>query len=558
LRLIPATLAALPLAAAAATTPPPDRNEPVHEYVVQRGDTLIGLGRRFLIDPAAWGELARSNQVRDPRRMPVGRTLRIPLRLMRTEPVPASVLSVSGAVHSGGAALAGGQSVAEGAAVSTGADRQVTLRLVDGTLLRLRPAGRVQIEESRRVLGTDGVRSGVRLEQGRVEVQAKPARGGQPGFRIGTPQGVMAVRGTEFRVSVDAATTRGEVLEGAVAVSGRPAAGAVSGRQPEAEQRVAAGRGTLIDAAGQVAPPVALLPAPDLSGLPALQERPLVRLALQPLPGAAAYRVQVARDEGFDVLLADVQSATPELRIAGLVDGRYAMRLRAVDGLGLEGLDARGTLQLKARPEPPLPRAPAPRTVIRGSKADFAWAANSQAASYRLQVAPADAGAPPFGAPLHDLRELTKLEHTLEGLQPGTYVWRLASVKADGDQGPFTDPLTFEMKALPAQPGPPEPPTVGDGSVRLFWQGLPGQRYDFEVATDEAFTRFVAQLALDTTELDLPLKAATGRSYVRLRAKDPDGFVGPWSSTQHFDVPNCVRDAQRGCVQVQGGLLLLQ
>jgi hypothetical protein len=542
-------LAALPLAAAAASAPPPERSEPVHEYVVQRGDTLIGLGRRFLIDPAAWAELARSNQVRDPRRMPVGRTLRIPLRLMRTEPVPATVLSASGAVQSGGAALAGGQSVAEGAAVSTGTDGQVTLRLVDGTLLRLRPAGRVQIEESRRVLGTDGVRSGVRLDQGRVEVQAKPARGGQPGFRIGTPQGVLAVRGTEFRVSVDPAATRGEVLEGTVAVSGRAT---------EAEQRVAGGRGTLIDAAGQVAPPVALLPAPDLSALPALQERPLVRLALAPLPGAAAYRVQVARDEGFDVLLADVQSATPELRIAGLDDGRYAMRLRAVDALGLEGLDARGTLQLKARPEPPLPRAPAPRTVIRGSKADFAWAANSQAAHYRLQVARADAGAKPFEAPLHDLRDIAKLEHTIEGLAPGAYLWRLASVKADGDQGPFTDPLTFEVKALPAQPGPPEPPTVGDGSVRLFWQGLPGQRFDFEVATDEAFTRLIAQLALDTTEIDLPLKGATGRFYVRLRAKDPDGFVGPWSSTQHFDVPNCVRDAQRGCVQVQGGLLLLQ
>ncbi|MCA0240356.1 MAG: FecR domain-containing protein [Proteobacteria bacterium] len=542
-------LAALPFAAAAASAPPPDRGEAVHEYVVQRGDTLIGLGRRFLIDPAAWGELARSNQMRDPRRMAVGRTLRIPLRLMRTEPAPATVVSASGAAQSGGAELVNGQQVAEGAAVSTGADGQVTLRLVDGTLLRLRPAGRVQIEESRRVPGTEGVRSGVRLEQGRVEVQAKPAGGGQPGFRIGTPQGVLAVRGTEFRVNADAATTRGEVLEGTVAASGSPTA---------AEQRVGAGRGTLIDAAGQVTPPVALLAAPDLAGLPALHERPLVRLALAPLPGAVAYRAQVARDERFDVLLADVQSASPELRIAGLEDGRYALRVRAVDKLGLEGLDARGTLQLKARPEPPLPRAPAPRAEIRGDKADFAWAANSQAATYRLQIARADAAPRAFDAPLHDLRDLTQLDHVLERLAPGAYVWRLASIKADGDQGPYTDPLTFEMKPLPPQPAPPGPPTVSDGSVRLFWQGLAGQRFDFEVATDEAFTRFVAQLALDTTEIDLPLKGATGRFYVRLRAKDADGYVGPWSSTQHFDVPNCVRDAQRGCVQLQGGLLLLQ
>ena len=306
-------LAALVAGAAGAASAADAAAEASHEHVLQPGDTLIGLARRFLVDPAQWIEVARYNQVRDPRRMPVGRSLRIPLRLMRTEAVPAAIVSASGAVRSGSQPVASGQGVAEGADVSTGSDGQVTLRLVDGTLLRLRSGGRVRIDESRRVLGTDGVRSGVQLEQGRVEIQAKPARGGQPGFRIGTPQGVLAVRGTEFRVSVEGPATRGEVLEGAVAVSGNPSA---------PSQRVAGGFGTVVDAAGQVAPPVALLPAPDLSGLPALHERPLVRLPLTPLAGARAYRVQVARDDAFDTVLVEVQSATPVMRIAGLDDGR--------------------------------------------------------------------------------------------------------------------------------------------------------------------------------------------------------------------------------------------
>jgi hypothetical protein len=535
-------------AAGAATAPPVAvADEAVHAHVLAPGDTLIGLGRRFLVDPAQWPQVARENQVKDPRRLPVGRELRIPLRLMRTEPVPAAVLISRGAVRTGGTELASGQVVAEGADVSTGDDGQATLRLVDGTVLRLRGGGRVRIDESRRVLGTDGVRSGVKLEQGRVEIQAKPARGGQPGFRIGTPQGVLAVRGTEFRVSVDGPATRSEVLEGAVAVSGSLGT----------EQRVAGGFGTVVDASGRVAPPSALLPPPDLAALPPQQERPLVRLALTPTAGAQAYRVQVARDDSFDQVLADVVSATPELRIAGLDDGRYSIRLRAIDAQGLEGLDARGTLVLKARPEPPLPRSPAPRTVIRGTQADFAWAANADAAHYRLQVARADGGKPDFAAPLHDLRDLTVLTVAIDGLAPGAYVWRLASVRAGGDQGPFSDTLTFEMKAIPPQPGPPAPPAVGDDSARFFWQGLPGQRFDFEIASDAAFTRLVEQLSLERTEIDVPLKGA-GRFYVRLRARDADGFVGPWSSTQHFDVPNCVRDAQRGCVQVQGGPLLLQ
>ena len=534
-----AALAALPVAARSAPA-----DEAAHVHLTVAGDTLIGLGRRYLADPGQWPQLASVNQVRNPRRLPVGRGIRIPLRLMNVEPAPASVLAASGAVRSGNAAVAVGQSLPEGSDLATGADGHVTVRLVDGTLLRLRAGGRLRIDESHRVPAAAAVRSGVQLDQGRVEVQAQPARGGQPGFRIHTPQGVLAVRGTEFRVATEAMQTLGEVLEGAVAVAGRDGAG----------QHVSAGQGTVVDAAGRVAAPLALLPAPDLSGLPALHEQPLVRLVLPPLPGAAGYRVQVARDERFDALLADLRSATPELRIAGLADGRYPMRLRAVGGNGLEGRDALATLWLKARPEPPLPRAPAARATLRGSAADFAWTASSEAARYRLQLARDDGSAAPFSAPLLDLKDLAALAHRADGLPPGVYVWRVGSVRADGDAGPFGDPMHFELRALPPQPAPPEPPAVGDRSIRFFWQGVPGQRFELQVARDADFQTRVAEPLLDGNTFELPLPGP-GRHFVRLRARDADGFVGPWSATQFFDVPNCVRDAQAGCVRTEGGPL---
>ena len=520
----------------------------MHVHVTAAGDTLIGLGQRFLVDPAQWTELQRLNQVRNPRRMPVGNSLRIPLQLMRTEPAPATVATVIGAVRSGAAPVVAGQTLAEGSEVATDADGLVTVRLVDGTVLRLRSGGRVRIDESRRVIGTGTTRSGVQLERGRVEIQAQPARGGQPGFRIGTPQGVLGVRGTEFRVESAGALTLSEVLEGAVAVTGSP--GSV-------EQRLTAGFGTVIDAAGRVAPPTALLPPPDLSQLPAVMERPLVRLPMVAMAGAQAWRLQVGRDDRFDQLWADVRSITPELRVVGLADGRYPVRVRAVDAQGLEGRDASYTLILKARPEPPLPRAPAPRTVITGTAVELAWAASSEASRYRLQVARVDAGTALFTAPLHDLKALDGLTHTLDGLAPGAYAWRLASLRADGDQGPFGDVLTFDMRAPPPNAAPPGPPDVGDQSIRFFWQGLPGQRFDFQVAADDGFGRLVEQLTLDKTEIELPLPGA-GRFYVRLRARDADGFVGPWSATQHFDVIPCVRDARGGCVRVEGGPLRLQ
>ena len=548
-------LAALLSAASPALAAGPSTDEPVHLHTTAPGDTLIGLARRLLVEPARWPELQRLNAVRNPRRLPVGGTLRIPLSLMRSEPAPAAVSAVRGSVRSGDAAVTTGQSLPEGSELRTGDDGHVTVRLVDGTVLRLRSGTRARIDESRRLPGAGSTRSGVRLEQGRVEVEAQPARGGQPGFRIVTPQGVLGVRGTEFRVDADETRTRSEVLEGVVAARGAVAA---------EEQRVAAGFGTVIDAGGRVAPPTPLLPAPDLARLPPLHERPLVRLSLPLPPGAVGWRAQVGADDRFEALLADVRSETPELRIAGLDDGRYPIRLRAVAANGLEGRDARSTLTLKARPEPPLPRAPAARAVVRGDRVEFAWAASSEARRYRLQLALMTPGSDPAaaafdtpGQDLKDLKDLDALTATVQPLPPGHYAWRLASLRADGDQGPFGDPQAFELRPLPPPVAPPAPPTVGDQSIRVFWQGLPGQQFDFQLARDAAFTQVIDERRTDRTEIELPLPGS-GRFHVRLRGRDADGFVGPWSASQHVDVVPCVRVAQGSCVRVEGGNLQLQ
>jgi hypothetical protein len=95
---------------------------------------------------------------------------------------------------------------------------------------------------------------------------------------------------------------------------------------------------------------------------------------------------------------------------------------------------------------------------------------------------------------------------------------------------------------------------VGDQSIRVFWQGLPGQRFDVQLAADPAFARIVEQRQVDRSEVDLPLPGP-GRFHIRLRVRDADGFVGPWSASQHVDVIPCVRDSRGGCVRVDSGVL---
>jgi hypothetical protein len=44
---------------------------------------------------------------------------------------------------------------------------------------------------------------------------------------------------------------------------------------------------------------------------------------------------------------------------------------------------------------------------------------------------------------------------------------------------------------------------------------------------------------------------------VRLRARDADGFQGPFTTPQYFDIANCVRDSSGSCVRAGGQTLNL-
>ncbi|SIR67006.1 FecR family protein [Sphaerotilus natans] len=521
--------------------------EPVFTHVVTREETLIALSRRLLADPRQWPQLQRHNRIVDPRRIPVGTVLKIPLRLLATEPASARVLSAAGAVTGPqGAAVAAGQALPQGARLLAGDDGQATLQLVDGTVLRLRAGSAVQIETSRRLPRSGDALSGVKVEDGQVEVQAQKRPGaGAPGFQISTPQGLLGVRGTEFRVSVDtqAQATRNEVLEGQVMTEGR------DGR---AGRSVAAGFGVVVDRSGAVTLPVRLLAAPDVSAWPVLHDQLLVRFAVAAQSAAVAFRGQVAAasDPQFDRVLADVRTEGAELRFAGLPDGHYRVRVRAEGPQGLQGLDARHAFTLKARPEPPLPILPGAKAVLSGQRLQLAWATVEEARSYRLQLARSE----DFSAPLQDRRGLTEPTLTLDGLDPGAYFWRVASERSATDQGPFGAAHRVELRPLPA---PPPPPRIDEDGVRLAWEGQPGQSFDIEFARDPAFAVLALARRVEQPVLSVKMPG-TGRYYLRLRARDADGFVGPYTAPQAFTVPNCLRDGQQRCVGgADGGLVLI-
>ena len=508
--------------------------EAVIELTVTRSDTMIGLSRQVLVTPQAWREVATLNKLRNPNRISPGQVLRIPQRLMRSAPVPARLVSVFGDVRIDGAAAATGAALTEGQKVQTAEAGSAVLAMADGSRFRLPPSSLAEVAASRNYGGrsadsgttaavaSDGWFAGaLRVLRGSVEVFATKVLRAQP-LEVITPTAVVGVRGTQFRVSFDeGASTRSEVVEGAVRLA--PGEQATRVELP-------AGFGAKNDASRNPPLVVKLLEAPDLASVPALFERPLVRFKLA--APADALRVQVAEDSAFDRIVSDQRvPAGTDVRIAGLDDARWYLRARRVDAQGIEGFDASLAFVLKARPEPPAYRAPRADAKQSIGAVEFAWASNVAAPRARLQVA-SDAS---FNTLLLDRDNIEGAVASTSFDTAGLYHWRLASVRADGDHGPFGDAQRFELRPLPE---PPKGGPAADGKTLVFnWSGRLEDRQQVQLARDEAFTQIVAQDELKSAEWVLPTPGLGGKYFFRYRSIEPDGFVSPYSSTLSIEVP---------------------
>lgn len=517
--------------AAAAAAPAAGRE--TWAYRIERGDTLIGLHARFIRPEARWQNLQKFNRIADPRRLRPGSLLQFPLALLRGEPVGAETLHVHGQVEvesrgGGRAALTAASQLREGDVVSTGAQSSVSLRFVDGSTLLLGPVARLRIERHVRLAPDGPADTRLRLDAGAVETRVVPARPA-PRFELRTPLVSLGVRGTDFRGRVSGDRVLAEVLSGRVAVG---------------SQAVDAGFGTVASALG--IEPQRLLPAtPELATEPLLLERLPLRLEFKPVPEAAAYRAQVFSTQGQERLWLDSLFTAPVAQWSeDLPDGRYELRVRAAASSGVEGRVARQVFTLKARPAAPFQLTPRAGDRRSQGSVEFTWARHPEALHYKLQVAVT----PDFQTPLLDRSDLG--DHSFGLLLPaGNYYWRVATVRAGNDSGPWSDAAAFAVDA-PAPPPPPQPPSAPaaqppqatDAGLVLRWAESAelGVRYQVQVARDAAFTQLLLD---DTTALTERVLAAPGPGiyHVRVRSLSADGRPGNFGTAQTVEVSRDLR-----------------
>jgi hypothetical protein len=509
------------------------------QYRVQTGDTLIGVRDRLMVPGADWQVLQRINLVPNPRQLVPGSSLQIPVQLLRQQALTAEVVHTHGEVQvqrAGAAfqALTGGQVLAVGDVVRTGAQSSAVLRFADGARVMMRPDSLLKIERSVKLGNSEVVDTQLRLESGSVDSRVPPSKDPKlvPRFEIRTPLANLGVRGTEFRTTASATQSAVEVLEGTVAGSLSNSAAGGTGGAGGGGQAVKAGFGARASSSG-VEVPRALLAAPDLKATPARVERLPVQLPWVASTGAAAYRAQVfATDPTQALVLSGVFDGTSARWADNLPDGRYELRVRAIDAAGLEGLDASAGFTLKARPEPPFSTQPQSGVRTSDDTVLFAWTRNASAARYRLQIA----DTPDFAAPRIDQNDLTVNELRVP-LPVGTHHWRLASIRdvaGVADIGPWSDALALTRAALPQAPVSKAPQTTSEG-VLLTWGQGDAARFNLQVARDPEFKQIVREETVDSPQW-LLRRPEPGRYFVRVRSVDATEFSGPYGQTQQVDV----------------------
>lgn len=505
-------------------------------HIVQPGDNLYVLAQRYLDDPQQWPQLQHLNQVSHPRRLMPGSRLVIPAALARPEPAVADVLHVAGQPRvrrdpqdPASPLVVGGQ-VPEGAQIDVGDDGFVTLRLADGSVVRLSAGTQVRLRELRHAPAPGHAQSGLDLERGRVDATVKTLPTPRSRFEVRTPRAVGGVRGTTFGVAVGSGGDLiGDVREGAIQVRSRTA-------PPDAEGTlVQAGQGVRVGATTSVAP---LLPPPDLSRVPdVVEDASLIELPLARDTGATAWQVRIASDEAAEHVVRNATFAQPVARFPSLDDGPYLLAVRAIDGQGIPGTEAMRRLVVNAHPTPPLLREPRQGQRVLGPAIELLCTEGVEAVGYRFEVA-RDAG---FTDLVAQTPDLARCQHTERPLPPGRYVWRVAAVARDAqgqrDQGPFSQPVPFEVVALPPTPTALSLSGNGSDTLSVSWNASPGGpwRHQIQLAHDEAFVRLLDDQQLAEPAFIRPMPAP-GRYHVRVRQIDAEGLPGAWGEPQRLNV----------------------
>ena len=336
------TLLGAPLRAMEATRPAEEsadsRGKKEASYVIltDSESSPDELFQRYPELASSWEELARFNLLRRP-----GTAIEVPRDMLGADRSLAKITGIYGEAEVNRSfddryiPLVQDLLLREGDVVRTWQHSGARIVFENGTNLVLRSHSKARFISLQ--AGGSAMAPNVRMEliDGNIWSRTVGKSGGK--FVIETPTASTIIRGTDFRLKVEAGqATRLEVLEGTVEFEAGDATVLVPA------QRGVLSRGNTVSD---------LEPLPEAPAeLLEPQEEQVFRAAVfdgtfrwAPVTGAQSYRLEIARDEGFFDLVEERLTGRTSARVGGLEPGTYLWRVSALSPNGFEGPPATGT-----------------------------------------------------------------------------------------------------------------------------------------------------------------------------------------------------------------------
>ena len=172
--------------------------------------------------------------------------------------------------------------------------------------------------------------------------------------------------------------------------------------------------------------------------------------------------------------------------------------------------------------------------TLRSPRPSLSWTSAVDAARYRVQLATTG----DFSAPLADQTVPAPRWVPDADLPAGKMQWRVASITAAGEQGPWSAPETFSYKPAPGQPDLSKAALRFESDALLLDLAPPpaDQHYRVSISSSAASADAATQHHSANGQLRLP-RPDSGEQYLGVRLVDnDDGTTGP-AMLQKMTVP---------------------
>ncbi len=316
------------------------------EYTFRPGDTIWSIAEQHTNSVNNWSAIQKINNIAmgPDRQILPGTRIKIPVSMLKQQPVPARVIAFNGnatLLRANGESvdLEIGSRLFSGDRVITNTGQSLRLQFADKSEFQILPDSEVIMDKLSYHKDTGMVDTRMRLNKGRVNSWVEKLKPDSR-FQIKTPNSITAVRGTQYRLTADASglISRTEVTEGVVGVS-----------VGDTTKLVEHGFGLVAEKGKPLADPVKLLSAPVIGDNQSTSTHSLL-ITWSALEGADSYRYQLATDEFFNHIIVNASTRDQKIQLSELSAGHIFVRVRGVDKFQLQGLDSMRSYEIRAKP----------------------------------------------------------------------------------------------------------------------------------------------------------------------------------------------------------------